>query len=661
MILEQQLKFVFTAFCTYAGFLIAYHLIDPVVHFSNVTDSTYNLTIYSLFVAICYLRLKSSIRLSKIVVVFSGVIVCIFLWFLFDLTEEISYFDRIPLIGHDAPYRNLIDNMLLISIFLSFLYGVFLSVVEINSYRRKLLDESYKLRELERELREQSSFNQAIIQHAAEGLCVCHEIPEFPYIQFTVWNDRMVEITGYTIEEINRLGWYETMYPDPAVRERAIARMRHIREGDNLSSEEWRITHKNGHFRTVNISTTILETSQDQAHIMALMSDMTERKQLEKQLSQAQKLEALGTLAGGIAHDFNTILTVILGYSEVVLTGLPPDSQTWKYQTEVIKASNRAKELVQQILSFSKNFEQDLKPIDIVPIIKEAIKLLRFSIPSHIEFREDFRVARGVVLTNPIQIHQIVMNLGTNSYHAMRGRPGVLSITVKQETIAKRKQNSPVSIQPGDYLVIQLHDTGHGIDPTVMSKIFEPFFTTKKIGEGTGLGLSVVHGIVNSIGGYIHVDSQVGQGTSFQIFLPQIVERPTDSARKSDVIPRGQERIMIVDDEKTIISIEKRILEDLGYTVTGVDNSETALDLFSDQPGCFDLIVTDLQMPKLSGLEMVARMREIRPDIPIILCSGYMDNLSDPDNVMATIQACVTKPITRVELATVVRTVLDQA
>ncbi len=391
--------------------------------------------------------------------------------------------------------------------------------------------------------------------------------------------------------------------------------------------------------------------------------DITNQKKIECQLRQAQKMEAVGTLAGGIAHDFNNILTPLLGYSELALTDIPPGAEQAQADIlEVLKAGERARELVKQILTFSQQHEQERQPLHMQYIVKEALKLLRASLPTTIEIKTAIDAECGLVLSDPTQIHQVLMNLCTNAYHAMRDQGGVLGVTLKPVEIKEEDTGRFVGLGPGRYLRMEVSDTGCGMAPELIEKIFEPYFTTKKKGEGTGLGLSVVHGIVISHGGHISVYSEPGQGTTFIIYFPQYEDAGTLDEIDRQVAeepPQGTERLLVVDDEETIVDVENRILTGLGYQVTGVTSSQEALQLFARQPDAFDLVITDMTMPKMTGLGLARQLLALRPDLPIILCTGFSETVNEQSAKAIGIREFIMKPIDRTALATVIRKALD--
>jgi CheY-like chemotaxis protein len=389
--------------------------------------------------------------------------------------------------------------------------------------------------------------------------------------------------------------------------------------------------------------------------------DVTEREKLKGQLQQAQKMEAIGTLAGGIAHDFNNILTAIIGYSDLALEQLPEESILRMPQEQVLKAGYRAKELVRQILTFCRQTHQERMPVEFHLVVNEATNLLRSSIPTSIEIKKNIDQESGMVLADPTQLHQIVMNLGTNAYHAMRETGGVLTIDLSVEEIDKNNILARIyDLSPGSYVKLGVYDTGFGMDKQTVEKIFDPYFTTKNKGEGTGLGLAMVHGIVKSYDGHISVNSEPGKGTKFQVYIPRIQTEQNISTTEIIKDPRGTEKILLVDDEEDIAKMQQQMLESLGYQICAMTDSNELLQRFKNAPEDFDLILTDMAMPDMSGVELSQKVLAIRPDIPVIICTGYSELINKEKAKTLGIKEYILKPISKSELAQVVRKALDE-
>ena len=386
-----------------------------------------------------------------------------------------------------------------------------------------------------------------------------------------------------------------------------------------------------------------------------------EIKKRTAELYHSQKMEAIGTLAGGIAHDFNNILAIITGYAQMAQSELPPESQPSQDLDKVLHAAGRATDLVKQILTFSRQDEQETKPVHIQYILKEVLKLLRASFPATIAIREDIDAGCPPILADPARIHQIIMNLCTNARHAMRETGGELAVTLSH------LGHLPPDFRPrsdrlatNGYLLLRVADTGHGIEPKNLDRIFEPFFTTKAVSEGTGLGLSVVHGIVNSLGGDIRVSSNKGQGAEFQIIFPALTKDAVPELTISGPLPRGEERILVVDDEVELAAWLQRTLQNLGYRVTLHTDSRAALDAFLADPGAFDLLITDMTMPGLTGKDLAREIMVRRPGLPVIMCTGFSETLDRNQALTLGISEFVMKPVVRNELAVIVRKVLDR-
>jgi PAS domain S-box-containing protein len=387
--------------------------------------------------------------------------------------------------------------------------------------------------------------------------------------------------------------------------------------------------------------------------------DVTHEADLEMQLRQAQKMEAIGTLAGGIAHDFNNILAAIMGYAEMALYDVPEGTQGRRNLEQVIKAGYRGKDLVKQIITFSRRSEQERRPMQVSPIIKEALKLLRASLPSTIDIRHTITTQSGMVLADPTQIHQVLMNLCSNAAYAMRDKGGILEVSLTDVDIDSNEMSFYPNLHCGAYLKLTVSDTGHGIERTIRERIFDPFFTTKRTGEGTGMGLAVVHGIVKSYCGTVAVDSEVGRGSTFNVFFPRV---DGDFSLEVDAVApssRGEERILFVDDEEDLVCMAQQMLGRFGYRIVAKANSLEALEVFRAHPDQFALVITDQTMPHMTGADLARELLRIRPDIPIILCTGFSEVITADEAKALGIREFVMKPFTPHEITEIIRRTLD--
>ncbi|MFP4458648.1 MAG: PAS domain S-box protein [Candidatus Zixiibacteriota bacterium] len=382
------------------------------------------------------------------------------------------------------------------------------------------------------------------------------------------------------------------------------------------------------------------------------------RKLMEKKLRRSQKLETIGTLAGGIAHDFNNILTPMIGYAELCLLDVPKNTLLEENLNYIVNAGKRARDLVKQILTFSKQVEQEKKPLQIHLIVNEVLQLLESSLPSTIEIRKSIDKSAGYILADATQIHQVVMNLCTNAYQAMREKGGILQVELTRKNIDEKSAKN-LGIQPGDYAYFNVKDTGYGMTKETIARIFEPFYTTKSAGEGTGLGLSVAHGIVESHDGCIKVDSIKGVGSRFHVYFPMV--EPETPKQKSDSasMPKGNEKILIVDDEIIIVKLIEKLLIHLGYEIFALSSSEEAIELFKQEPEKFDLVITDQTMPEITGIELAREIHKIRKDLPILLVTGYSEFVTSENYDSFGISDFIMKPIQAGDIAERVRKALD--
>jgi PAS domain S-box-containing protein len=398
-------------------------------------------------------------------------------------------------------------------------------------------------------------------------------------------------------------------------------------------------------------------------NFVSIHRDISHELKLEQELRQAQKMEAIGTLAAGIAHDFNNVLAAIVGNSEMALDKIPGDHPVRVNVERVLEAGSRATDLVKQILTFSRQAEQEKKPLRPASVIREVLKLLRSSLPSTIDIRHEFERAAedSVVLADPTQLHQVLMNLCTNAAHAMRAHGGVLAVNLRNLHVDEALVQRYPGLVAGEHLMLTVGDTGHGMDAATLRRIFDPYFTTKKPGEGTGMGLAVTLGIVQSHGGAITVYSEPGRGTIFQVFLPRAEGAADTEAATAEKPPHGTERILFIDDEPPLVEMAKEMLVSLGYEVVAVTSSLEALERFRATPDAFDLVVTDMTMPNLTGRELARELAAIRPEMPVVMCSGFAEFVNADDAHHAGIREFLMKPFTTMTLATTIRRALEPA
>jgi len=521
----------------------------------------------------------------------------------------------------------------------------------LNARLQKDIQESKRMQAQEA-LRESEEKYRSVVEESLVGICIVQD-NILVYV-----NSKFCEIYGYAYEEIvNSLTLYNLVHPDDKhILEEDILRQRE--NNKDFLEHEFRGVHKSG---KIIILKGFVRASlyQGRPAVMGTLIDLTKEKMLEQQLNHAQKMEAIGTLAGGIAHDFNNILAAIIGFTEMLKGRITGDSDMQRYVEHVINAGIRGRDLVRQILTFSRQGEQELKPIQLSLAIQEPLKLLRASIPSTIDIKQDIR-STSMALADPTQIHQVLMNLSTNAAHSMREKGGTLGIKLSDFIFSSPLEAPDQDMNPGTYVKMSISDTGCGIEPEIMRRMFDPFFTTKTAGEGTGLGLSVVHGIVKSHNGFITVESAKGKGSVFNIFFPK-TKQDFQAINEADstIIPGGHECILVVDDEDALIELEKRALEKLGYTVIPKVDSREALSAFKKESNKFDLVITDQTMPHMTGVDLAKELISIRPDIPIVLCTGFSEKVNADSAKTMGIRAFLMKPFTIQEIATTIRNALN--
>ena len=516
-------------------------------------------------------------------------------------------------------------------------------------------------KEAEEALRKSEAIFRLTFQKAPIGMALCNMDGSFVQA-----NPAYCNMMGYTESELRKLKFQDITHPDDL-----IAQMPYYEKCLQGKIESYQIDKryitKDKETIWVNMTAAVTQDeSGNPLYALIMAKDITEvkraeenRYQLEIQLRQAQKMEAIGTLAGGIAHDFNNILGIIIGFTEIACKDAEEGSILQHNMQRILDAGHRAKDLVKQILAFSHKSDQDNRIILLAPIIKESLKLLRASLPATIGIQQNIEPNLDAISADPIQIHQVMMNLCTNSAHAMEKTGGVLEVQLKNTNLKKTDAAQLPDLAPGAYVKLIVRDTGCGMDSATLERIFEPYFTTKQKGEGTGLGLAVVHGIVRRQGGSINVSSAQGKGTTFEIFWPAAVSEVRAEPVQMHSPPTGNENILFVDDEKSLIELGDKMLSSLGYHVVTKTDPLEAIEIFKTNPDQFDLVITDMAMPNMSGTRVAKELMKIRADIPIVLCTGFSKLIDAETAKSFGIKGFLMKPITIHRLAETVREVLQ--
>jgi two-component system, cell cycle sensor histidine kinase and response regulator CckA len=510
-----------------------------------------------------------------------------------------------------------------------------------------------KYRQLYNESKKAEAVYSSLINSSADAIVIYDMKGRAKFV-----SSAFTQLFGWSLDELK--GKHIDYVPESELKKTIFQINNAIRKEIPCRGFETKRFKKDGRLVDVSISASGFTDHEGKlAGMLVILRDISEKKRLEAQVRHSQKMEAIGTLASGIAHDFNNILSIILGNSELALYGLPKSKPLYSFLEEIRIASLRAKDVVKQLLSFSRKSEENRYPINIVPIVIESLKLLRSSVSANIEFRQNISKKPYTILAEPTQIHQIMINLCTNAVHAMEKTGGYLDITLEKKEISSEDNEVYPELKEGKYLKLSVSDNGHGIASGHIERIFEPYFTTKDIGKGSGMGLAVVHGIVKNHEGVIKVSSILEQGSTFEIFFPAIEAQEKMKSNIQQKFPTGNETIMIVDDDELILKMEKKILKCLGYQVEAFTNPIIALEQFLISPEKFDMVIADMAMPKMTGDKLILELLKIKPDLPAILCTGYSEWMDENKAMEKGIKCLLIKPFDMQKMALAVKEALN--
>ena len=537
--------------------------------------------------------------------------------------------------------------------------------VEILAHPVKIGDENMVLgiarnitgrKQAEKALRDSEDRYRQIFNIAPAGI---YEV-DFRTGKLVSVNDAVCEYSGYTKDELLSMNGIDLLTEES--QEKYLNRISEVLSGNSVSgSVDYEMMKKDGSVIWASINHRFLYEGENIVGATVIVQDITQQKEIESQLRQARKMESIGTLTGGIAHDFNNILGIIVGNTELALYDLPEWNPAHSYLERIKKASLRATNIVKQLLNFSRKTSQELQPVEIAVVIRDVLKFLRPTIPTTMDIQQDIQSTDETILADPTQINQIMMNLCINASQAMEQTGGNLTISVEKVILDDNSAKGYPDLKSGKHVKVTVSDTGPGIDPENIDRVFDPYFTTKEAGKGSGMGLAVVLGIVKNHNGAISVDSKPGRGTTFSILFPMTTEKPEIEKDTTEELLLGSETVLLVDDEESIVRMVRKMLEMLGYQVETQMNPVEALEQFQSKPDQFDLVITDMTMPQMTGVMLSEKIMEIRPDIPVIICTGHSALINEERAKQLEIAAYVMKPIIMAEISKTIREVLDEA